>query len=177
MSETCAELSRSNKKSEQFAGANCGDACPERPPAASGRGLEADKKLIQKLFSIEPLDWARREDGTLVYLNQACQKFVIPMAELERLINTWHEKDKVLKKAGINPEKRARPEPVERVRAELIDKPAGAAPASQVLGGPSKPASGEAGVDARSGVDSTQSLNEPPAEGAGAPAPASVNSA
>ena len=118
---------------------------------SESKKLEADKKLIQKLFSIEPLDWSRREDGTLVYLNQAGQKFIIPMAELDRLINAWHEKNKVLKKAGLNPEKQARPEPVEGVRAELIDKPAGAAPASQVLGG------------------------APPAEGADAPAPASEN--
>ena len=157
---------------------------------SESKKLEADKKLIQKLFGIEPLDWARLEDGTLVYLNQAGQKFFIPMDELDRLINAWHEKDlvlskaeaKVLQKAGLNPGKKARPEPfaepveaVERVRAELIDKPAGVAPASQVLGGPSQPASGEAGVDARSGVDSSQSRNEPPALGADAPTPASDN--
>lgn len=97
---------------------------------------EADKKLIQKLFGIEPLDWIRREDDTLVYITQAGHKFIIPPDELERLIEAWHTKDKVLQKAGLNPEKKA-------------IKPAGVAPAAQVLGG------------------------APPALGADAPTPAS----
>ena len=38
--------------------------------------LAADGKLIQKLFDCVPLDWSRRGNGDLVFLNEAGQKFV-----------------------------------------------------------------------------------------------------
>ena len=49
------------------------------------RKLESDKKLIQVLFNTEPLDWARRDDGTLVFLYQDGRKMVITPEDLAKL--------------------------------------------------------------------------------------------
>ena len=46
---------------------------------------QADFKFIQKLFNVVPLDWIRRENGDLVFLNQAGQKFVYSEHELRSL--------------------------------------------------------------------------------------------
>lgn len=39
--------------------------------------LEADKKLINVFTGEDPLDWFRYENGDLVYINQAGQKFTL----------------------------------------------------------------------------------------------------
>jgi hypothetical protein len=44
---------------------------------------ESDRKLIANLTGVEPLDWCKRENGNLVYLNQAGQKFVLTPADIE----------------------------------------------------------------------------------------------
>lgn len=49
------------------------------------RKLESDKKLIQVLFATEPLDWARRDDGTLVFLYQDGRKMVVTPEDLALL--------------------------------------------------------------------------------------------
>ena len=49
------------------------------------RKLEADAKLIQVLFDVDPHDWCRYDDGTLVFLNQAGQKFVYSAEALDIL--------------------------------------------------------------------------------------------
>ena len=46
---------------------------------------QADSKLIQKLFNVEPLDWIRRENGDLVFLNPIGQKFIYSDDELRSL--------------------------------------------------------------------------------------------
>ena len=49
------------------------------------RKLESDKKLIGILFGVDPLDWSRRDNGYLVFLNQEGQKFVVSPEELKAL--------------------------------------------------------------------------------------------
>lgn len=47
--------------------------------------LEADKKLIKALTDCEPLDWSRKPNGDLVYLNEVGQKFILQDAEIQKL--------------------------------------------------------------------------------------------
>jgi len=44
--------------------------------------LDADKKLIKAFLGEDPIDWARYENGSLVYLNKAGQKFLLTNAEI-----------------------------------------------------------------------------------------------
>ena len=47
--------------------------------------LEADRRLIRALTDCEPLDWTRRPNGDLVYLNERGQKFILADAEIQKL--------------------------------------------------------------------------------------------
>ena len=49
---------------------------------AEKKKLEADARLITKLFDTVPLDWNRRPNGDLVFLNERGQKFVYSDAEI-----------------------------------------------------------------------------------------------
>ena len=49
--------------------------------------LAADEKLIKKLFGITPLDWNRRPNGDLVFLNQKGQKFTYTDKQILDKIN------------------------------------------------------------------------------------------
>ena len=49
------------------------------------RKLEADAKLIKVLFDVDPQDWCRYDDGTLVFLNAAGQKFAYSAEALDIL--------------------------------------------------------------------------------------------
>lgn len=45
---------------------------------------ESDRKLIIALLQgLQPLDWSRRENGDLVFLNQSGQKFVMSPADID----------------------------------------------------------------------------------------------
>lgn len=67
--------------------------------------LEADYKLIIALKGEEPAEWARRDNGDLVYLNQQYQKFVLTDQEIQRLTDKA-----LLKKAEkIQPKKKTPP--------------------------------------------------------------------
>jgi hypothetical protein len=47
--------------------------------------LEADRRLIRALADCEPIDWTRRHNGDLVYLNEKGQKFILADAEIQKL--------------------------------------------------------------------------------------------
>jgi hypothetical protein len=78
--------------------------------------LEADRRLIKALTDCEPLDWTRRDNGDLVYLNEAGQKFILADAEIQKLTDAALARKKAetapAKKAGLAPEKKSA-EPVE----------------------------------------------------------------
>jgi hypothetical protein len=78
--------------------------------------LEADSRLIKALTDCEPLDWTRRNNGDLVYLNEAGQKFILADAEIQKLTDAALARKKAetapAKKAGLAPEKKSA-EPVE----------------------------------------------------------------
>ena len=64
---------------------------------------QADSKLIQKLFNVEPLDWIRRENGDLVFLNPIGQKFIYSDDELRSLAGSkldQHDKAAAEKKSA-----------------------------------------------------------------------------
>lgn len=46
---------------------------------------QSDAKLINTLFGIDPLDWARRPDGTLVFLDQQGRKSTYTQEQIELL--------------------------------------------------------------------------------------------
>jgi hypothetical protein len=69
------------------------------------RKLDSDRKLINVLIGIDPADWARRDNGELVYLNQAGQKFVLTPPEIEQLTDKkLVEKEKAQAKPATSPE-------------------------------------------------------------------------
>jgi hypothetical protein len=78
--------------------------------------LEADRRLIKALTDCEPLDWTRRNNGDLVYLNEAGQKFILADAEIQKLTDAAlarkRRTERVEAKAGLAPEKKSA-EPVE----------------------------------------------------------------
>jgi hypothetical protein len=86
--------------------------------------LEADRRLIKALTDCEPLDWTRRNNGDLVYLNEAGQKFILADAEIQKLTDAALARKRrtepvevkaetaPAKKAGLAPEKKSA-EPVE----------------------------------------------------------------
>ena len=45
---------------------------------------ESDRKLIASFTGVDPLDWCRDDNGDLVYLNQAGQKFILTPADLDK---------------------------------------------------------------------------------------------
>ena len=49
--------------------------------------LETDRKLINSLFGLDPVQWSRRENGELVYLNAQGQKFVYTPEKIQKLID------------------------------------------------------------------------------------------
>ena len=51
------------------------------------RKLDADEKLIKVLFDLEPLDWLRKDNGDLVFLNSVGQKFSYSPEEINSLSN------------------------------------------------------------------------------------------
>lgn len=68
------------------------------------RKLESDKKLIQVLFATEPLDWARRDDGTLVFLYQDGRKMVVTPEDLALLTDKkLAEKEAAQRKTAAAP--------------------------------------------------------------------------
>ncbi len=77
------------------------------------RKLESDKKLIQVLFATEPLDWARRDDGTLVFLYQDGRKMVVTPEDLALLT------DKKLAEKEVAQRKTALPRP-QKKRSKFI---------------------------------------------------------
>jgi len=68
--------------------------------------LDADKRLISKLFGFEPLDWARYENGNLAFLDPAGKKFVYSPAELDQMTDIYLSKQKKISKGGLNPGKK-----------------------------------------------------------------------
>jgi hypothetical protein len=73
--------------------------------------LEADRRLIKALTDCEPLDWTRRPNGDLVYLNAQGQKFILVDAEIQKLTDAALAKRKAesapAKKSGLAPEKKS----------------------------------------------------------------------
>jgi hypothetical protein len=67
--------------------------------------LEADRRLIKALTDCEPLDWTRRPNGDLVYLNAQGQKFILVDAEIQKLTDAALAKRKAesapAKKSGL----------------------------------------------------------------------------
>ena len=53
---------------------------------------DADRKLIEKIFSITPISWARHDDGRLAFISPTGQKFVYT-EEMLRLIQEDMAKD------------------------------------------------------------------------------------
>jgi hypothetical protein len=47
--------------------------------------LPADKKLIKRLFKIKPMDWARRPDGSLVFIAPNGAKYRYTREQLQEL--------------------------------------------------------------------------------------------
>jgi hypothetical protein len=78
------------------------------------RKSTSDAKLIKKLFQLEPLDWARYPNGTLVFIAPDGSKFRYTNQQLDELSEV--------------------PAEPEKENSELT--PAGTAPASQVQDGP-----------------------------------------
>ncbi|MDK2980232.1 MAG: hypothetical protein PWQ55_579 [Chloroflexota bacterium] len=56
----------------------------------------ADAKLIKKLFQLDPLDWARYPDGTLVFIAPDGSKRKCTDRQLEELVDA--SQDKPIKK-------------------------------------------------------------------------------
>jgi hypothetical protein len=54
--------------------------------------LEADRRLIKALTDCEPLDWTRRPNGDLVYLNEKGQKFILADAEIQKIRSATRER-------------------------------------------------------------------------------------
>jgi len=54
--------------------------------------LEADRRLIKALTDSEPLDWTRRPNGDLVYLNAQGQKFVLSDSEIQKIRSATRER-------------------------------------------------------------------------------------
>ncbi len=84
--------------------------------------LAADKKFIQKLFDITPLDWNRRPNGDLVFLNQRGQKFTYTDQQITDKINAAAPKRAASKpiKAAASPA----PKPAQPAGAPPAGKPA-----------------------------------------------------
>ena len=84
--------------------------------------LEADRRLIRALTNCEPLDWARRLNGDLVYLNERGQKFILADAEIQKLTDAALEKRKPAaspaKKPGLAQDKKSDPSPIKNTKAE-----------------------------------------------------------
>lgn len=53
---------------------------------------QADKRLLAAFLGEEPLDWSRRPNGDLVFLNRSGQKFVLTAPTLQRLAGHAPEK-------------------------------------------------------------------------------------
>ena len=60
--------------------------------------MDADEKLITALTGSKPLDLNRRENGDLVFLNQAGQKFIFTDQDIKSMTDKAIEK----KEAEIN---------------------------------------------------------------------------
>jgi hypothetical protein len=85
--------------------------------------LEADRRLIKALTDCEPLDWTRRNNGDLVYLNEAGQKFILADAEIQKLTDAA-----LARKRRTEPvEVKAETAPAKR-SAERVEAKAGLAP-------------------------------------------------
>ena len=73
--------------------------------------LEADRRLIKALTDCELLDWSRRPNGDLAYLNEVGQKFILQDAEIQKLTDAALAKKKSeaapAKKPGLAPEKKS----------------------------------------------------------------------
>ena len=96
--------------------------------------LESDRKLIKVLFEIEPLDFARRDDGTLVIIHPDGKKTTHTPEELDQLSNAVLARRSAAPPAGKKPSAAASRPP--------------AAPASERA---SREASGDARLSAASG--------------------------
>lgn len=95
---------------------------PSKTSSAIGSGNEADRRLIRALTDCEPLDWTRRPNGDLVYLNERGQKFILADAEIQKLTDAALEKRKPAasptKKAGLAQDKKSDPSPIKNTKAE-----------------------------------------------------------
>ena len=106
--------------------------------------LESDRKLIKVLFEIEPLDFARRDDGTLVIIHPDGKKTTHTPEELDQLSTAVLARRSAAPPAGKKPSAAAsRPPVAPASRPEPVEGP----PA--VDNAASERASGEASVDAR----------------------------
>lgn len=54
--------------------------------------LEADRRLIKALTNFEPIDWTRRDNGDLVYLNEIGQKFILTDADIQNFRSATRER-------------------------------------------------------------------------------------
>ena len=73
------------------------------------RKLEADRKFINSLLGIEPLDWSRRDNNDLVYLDQSGRKFVLSQAEITAIMYRSRIQELVPKaKAILEKDKKSR---------------------------------------------------------------------
>jgi len=103
------------------------------------RKLESDKKLIELLFNTVPLDWARRDDGTLVFLYQDGRKMVVTPEDLAAMTDK-----KVAEKEAA--QRKPAPGSSERTSGEVrVDTRRGAASGRTAVGHPAaKPAAAAA---------------------------------
>lgn len=58
---------------------------------------EPDRKLIQKIFAVDPVDWARYTDGTLSFISPTGQKFSYSRGFIQSRIETLNAKEKAAK--------------------------------------------------------------------------------
>ena len=107
--------------------------------------LESDRKLIKVLFEIEPLDFARRDDGTLVIIHPDGKKTTHTPEELDQLSNAVlaRRSAAMLREA----QRQSNPPPAGKKPSAAASRPP-AAPASERA---SREASGDARLSAASG--------------------------
>jgi len=94
--------------------------------------LEADRSLIKALTDSEPLDWTRRPNGDLVYLNAQGQKFVLSDSEIQKLTDAALARKKSeitpAKKSGLRSDTPARGAEMPELKHPQDDVNSGSAP-------------------------------------------------
>ena len=69
----------------------------------------SDRKLIQKIFDVVPLDWARYPDDTLTFISPTGQKFSYSLEEIEQKLQDLRPKPAVKKPAAKKPDPKLDP--------------------------------------------------------------------